>query len=147
MLGMEWTPAIPTPRFTPGYDMVWDTFLTPTRLEVQTGRRVELVGARRRRPKRTRGIWGRGIQASRATTLLKFRGNATPCSPSSHTRRPQQSHGKTRAPKQADRRYAKCPHPDCYPMASADLAELHRGCKPSLAQGTDGLPAIHGTFP
>jgi len=27
-------------------------------------RRVELAGARRRRPKRARGIWCRGIQAS-----------------------------------------------------------------------------------
>jgi len=90
------------------------------------GRRVELAGARRRKPKQARGIWGRGIQASRARTLLRFRGNATPCLPSGHTGCPQHSHGRTRAPEQADLRYVECPHPDCYPMTSADPVELHR---------------------
>jgi len=59
-------------------------------------------------------------------SLRGYQRHATPCSSSGHTGRPQHSHGRIGAPEQADPRYAECPHPDCYPMASADPAELHR---------------------
>jgi len=123
---MGWTAAIPAPRFTPGYGYGLGYVPNPYKAggsscqqEGRAGRRTEAQAQAIQRHMR------QGVQASRARTLLRFRGDATPCSPSGHTGRPKHSHGRTGAPELAHQRYAECPHPDCYPMASANLAERH----------------------